>query len=283
MKRIKLIFFMSLILILILGTTSQANLDFDFINYTFDTLEKYGNWGDNDANFKGAISALTTEQIKSIELMVNNSLIQSEINDKCFNKNCTVLTGYNDKTSMHIYFIFSSPLYNQNMPWLYLSRYNNTDYWGCYGYTSDMDPMYMVKLCLTYNSTNKTTSILNNGLYKVTSERYLSFYRSNFIIKLTSGGAYVVYNRDVVLGSTLDIRITYPWDSSQTQVQTWAFLFNYSAFLGEDKGYYDPNPTPTPTPSGDSGGTVKPNPSGDSGNTGNTGNVDLSKVERWYK
>ena len=273
MKRFKLIFFMSLILILILGTTSQAVVSEEYMNYIWTNLENnsdFNNSGSYNTNFKSYLQQLTSEQKNSVKTKINQYLNANNLNYEDVNLN--TFLSYDAEVTFNIYFVFS----NNTAP-------NNNDL----GYLEIKNDQY---------NTTRLYVKDNDGIIKYLKVKvafynnFLHFTVSDFK-ELSSGGLSVKLgktayseNTDIFYSSNISCYkltqtayIGYPISST---TETTRFLRNYIAYISTDEGAYIPNEPDNPDePSGDIGtggttGTIT-NPSGDT-----TGKVDLSGIEQ---
>ena len=273
MKRFKLIFFMSLILILILGTSSQAVVSEDYMNYIWTNLENntdFNNSGSYNINFKSYLQQLTPEQKNSVKTKINQYLYSNNLNYEDINLN--TFLSYDAEVTFNIYFVFSnntSPN-NNDLGYLEIKR-NEYNYIKLYVKDNNGIIKYLkVQVAYYKNSLHFTVSnfqdLTSNGLTvnlgkNAYSENTDIFYSSNISCYKLTQTAY----------------IGYPISST---TETTRFLRNYSAYINKDDGAYIPKEPVIPDkPSGDTGtggttGTIT-NPSGDT-----TGKVDLSGIEQ---
>ena len=273
MKRFKLIFFISLMLILILGTSSQAVVSEEYMNYIWTNLENntdFNNSGSYNTNFKSYLQQLTSEQKNSVKIKINQYLYANNLNYEDINLN--VFLNYDAEVTFNIYFVFSNNTAPNNNDLGYLEIKNNSSSFTRL-YVKDNDGIikYLkVKVAYYKNSLHFTVSnfqeLSSNGLTinlgkTAYSENTQTFYSSNISCYSFIQVAY----------------IGYPISST---AETARFLRNYSAYINKDDGAYIPKePDKPPQPSGDTGtggttGTIT-NPSGDT-----TGKVDLSGIEQ---
>lgn len=272
MKRFKLIFFMSLILTSILGTTSQATISKEYMDYIWTNLENNTDFNTSEnynTNFKSYLQQLTEEQKNSVKTKINQYLSANNLNYEDVNLN--TFLNYDAETTFVIYFVFSNNTAPNNNDLGYL-QIKNDSYNTTRLYIKDNDEtIKYLKVTVAYykNSLhfnlNNFAEINSNGLViklgKTSySENTKIFYSSNIsCYKLTQ----VAY-------------IGYPISADN---ETTRFLRNYSAYINTDDGAYIPK-----EPDIDSGDNTGGGNTGDNtgGNTGTT-TVDLSKVENGIK
>lgn len=272
MKRFKLIFFMSLILILILGTTSQATISKEYMNYIWTNLENntdFNNIGNYNTNFKSYLKQLTVEQKNSVKTKINQYLSANNLNYEDINLN--TFLSYDAETTFVIYFVFSNNTAPNNNDLGYL-EIKNDSYNTTRLYIKDNDKIIKyLKITVAYykNSLhftlNNFAEINSNGISiklgkTAYSENTEIFYSSNIsCYKLTQ----VAY-------------IGYPITADN---ETTRFLRNYSAYISTNDGAYIPK-EPDINSGDNTGGSTGGSSGG--GNTGTT-TVDLSKVENGIK
>lgn len=266
MKRFKLIFFMSLILILILGTSSQASVSDDYMNYIWTNLENnsdFNKTGNYNTNFKSYLQRLTSEQKNSVKTKINQYLSSNNLNYEDINLNVFLIDD--SEVTFHIYFVFSNNTApnNNDLGYLELKR-NNINDTRLYVKNNNSIIKFLDVKVTNYNNSFRFTvydlhNLGSNGLIinlgkTAYSENTEIFYSSNIsCYKLTQ----VAY-------------IGYPISSSSNEKTR--FLRNYSAYLNLGDGAYIPQEPDKPDePSGD----IPDKPSGD--NTGTT--IDLSNIE----
>ena len=273
MKRFKLIFFMSLILILILGTSSQAVISEDYMNYIWTNLENNSdfNIGIYNTNFKSYLKQLTSEQKNSVKTKINQYLYVNNLNYEDINLN--VFLKEDAEVTFRIYFVFSNNTAPNNNDLGYLEiKKDNYDITKLYVKDNDSFIKYLrVSVYYYKNSLHFTVDdfkdLTSNGLSinlgkTAYSENTETFYSSNISCYSLIQVAYIGY------------------PISSTSSEKTRFLCNYSAYLNKDDGAYIPQEPDIPDkPSGDTGtggttGTIT-NQSGDT-----TGKVDLSGIEQ---
>lgn len=272
MKRFKLIFFMSLMLILILGTTSQASVSKEYMDYICTNLENNTDFNTSEihnTNFKSYLKQLTVEQKNSVKTKINQYLSANNLNYEDINLN--TFLSYDAETTFVIYFVFS----NNTAP-------NNNDL----GYLEIKNDSYNTTR-LYIKDNDKTIKYL-----KIT----VAYYKNSLHFTLNNFAEITSYGLPIKLGKTAYSENTEIFYSSNiscyklTQVayigypisannETTRFLRNYSAYISTDDGAYIPK-----EPDIDSGDNTGGGNTGDNtgGNTGTT-NVDLSKVENGIK
>ena len=265
-KRFKLISFMSLLFILILGTTSQAVVSEDYMNYIWTNLENnsdFNNSGSYNTNFKSYLQQLTVEQKNSVKTKINQYLYANNLNYEDINLN--TFLSYDAEVTFNIYFVFSNNTAPNNHDLGYLEIKVNDGYKKLYVKNSDGIIKYLkVQVAFYKNSLHFTVGnfqdLTSNGLTinlgkTAYSENTRTFYSSNI-------SCYSLIQT---------VYIGYPISANNQEAR---FLSNYSAYINKDDGAFIPKEPDNPDePSGDSGGTTSP--SGEGGG----GNVDLSKVE----
>ena len=109
MKRFKLIFFISLILILILGTSAQAVVTQDYIKYTFEHFKNVNCLSSYEANVKQILNTLNDSDYNFYTSYINNVLVENNIN-KLTDVNMTSVLDANVTRLWHkcynIFYIF---------------------------------------------------------------------------------------------------------------------------------------------------------------------------------
>ena len=273
MKRFKLIFFMSLILILILGTTSQASVSKEYMDYIWTNLENntdFNNSGNYNTNFKSYLQQLTVEQKNSVKTKINQYLYANNLNYEDVNLN-TFLT-YNAETTFVIYFVFSNNTAPNNNDLGYLEIKNDN---------LNTTRIYIKNNNGTIKYLKVTVAYYNNNLHFTVSD-FAEINSSGPAIKLGktaySENTEIFYSSNISCYKLTQVAyIGYPISAGNEETR---FLRNYSAYINTDDGAYIPKEPDID--SGDSGGSTTP--SGDGGGGGNTGTTtDLSKVENGIK
>lgn len=266
MKKFKLIFFMSLILILILGTTSQASISKEYMDYIWTNLENntdFNTSGNYNTNFKSYLQQLTSEQKNSVKTKIDQYLYANNLNYEDINLN--TFLKYDAETTFVIYFVFSNNTApnNNNLGYLEIKNdsYNTTRL-----YIKDNDK--------TIKYLKVTIAYYNNSLHFTVSD-FAEISSGGLVIKLGktaySEDTEIFYSSNISCYKlTQTAYIGYPISASNEETR---FLRNYSAYINVDDGAYLPKEPDID--SGDSGGSTTP--SGDSGNTGTP--IDLSKIE----
>lgn len=273
-KKFKLIFFMSLILILILGTTSQAVVSEDYMNYIWYNLENNSDFnigGSYNTNFKSYLQQLIPEQKNSVKIKINQYLNTNNLNYEDMNLN--VFLSQDAERTFNIYFVFSNNTAPNNNDLGYLEIKKDADgYTRLYVKNNNSFIKYLkVQVAYYKNSLHFTVDDFKDllPLYGLRIDLGKTAYSENTEIFYSSNISCYKLTQVAYIG--------YPISSSSEKTR---FLRNYSAYLNKDEGAYIPQEPVIPDkPSGDSGtggttGTIT-NPSGDT-----TGKVDLSGIEQ---
>lgn len=271
MKKFKLIFFMPLILILILGTTSQASITNEYVEYTFTHFKNTIDLAlySYSYNAKNILNALTEQDYNAYTLQLNQLLEENNLQD-LNNHNMTTFLSYdNTKNSILMYFIFSnasSPNNVNNLNYLRIKRNAPASiYISCND--NNNENIYFLELYIfnTQNSTFSQIKTLNNSaLQQIPYMKSATLNSNNTILTLSN----------VACTNTQAVYYHIPFEVNGSNVYTQGFIRGLTT--DNDPGYFK---TETPQPSGDSGGSTTP--SGDGGNTGTP--IDLSKIENGIK
>lgn len=266
-KRIYVIFFISLIFILISGTTSQAYVSKEYINWAFENL--------NNEN----VTLLKQKQQDTINLIANDGSIKTDIYNHLIelqnqnniqdleDVNLQIFVSDQETTLTRILFIFSNagvPGNVENLGFLEI-KYNYSvpvalGNVSCRG--SSQDKIYI--MILSYkDSFSYQNKILTGSSNLNTPYIYANFeYNDDLSVVTSKVGSFA---------GIPSIYMPYPFSSSGTI---------YPMIITSTSGNYKKQEQPElpPEESGDTGG----------GNTGNitnpsgdiTGNIDLSGIEQ---
>ena len=272
MKRFKLIFFMSLILTSILGTTSQATISKEYMDYIWTNLENntdFNTSGNYNTNFKSYLQQLTVEQKNSVKTKINEYLYANDLDYQDINLNTFLIS--NADTTFVIYFVFSNNTAPNNNDLGYLEIKNDT---------YNLTRLYIKDNDKTIRYLKITVAYYNNSLH-FTLDNFAEINSNGLRINLGktaySENTEIFYSSNISCYKLTQIAyIGYPISASN---ETTRFLRNYSAYISTDDGAYIPE-----EPDIDSGDNTGGGNTGDNtgGNTGTT-NVDLSKVENGIK
>ena len=273
MKRFKLIFFMSLILILILGTSAQAVVTENYMNYIWTNLENNSDFnksGSYNTNFKSYLKQLTSEQKNSVKTKINQYLSANNLNYEDINLN--VFLKEDAETTFNIYFVFSNNTApnNNDLGYLEIKR-DNINIIRLYA----KDNNSFIKYLKVY------VSFYNNSLHFTVDD--FKDLQSSYGLAINLGKTAYSENAEIFYSSNISCYkltqvayIGYPISSASSDITR--FLRNYSSYLNKDEGAYIPQEPDIPDkPSGDTSGTTGTitNPSGDT-----TGKIDLSGIEQ---
>lgn len=274
MKRFKLIFFMSLILILILGTTSQANVTQEYVEYTFthfkntisNALSNY------TSDIKATLNTLTEQDYIFYTTYINQVLKENNLQNITNHNMTTFISRFSSSISTQILFVFSNTSTPNNVENLnYIKLKPDTGNKIILSGNETNGYIYILELRINNTSHNmfQTLEVLSGNtnsktIYYVKST---SLNENNTILTLSN----------VACTNTQAIYYNVPFITTGTTINTQGFIRGLTT--DTDPGYFKID---TPQPSGDSGGTTPP--SGDGGGGGNTGTTtDLSKVENGIK
>lgn len=274
MKRFKLIFFMSLMLILILGTTSQANISQEYIEYTFTHFKNTisNALSDYTSEVKTTLNTLTKQDYIFYTTYINQVLKENNLQNLT-NHNMTIfISRFSSTITTQILFVFS----NTSSP----NNVENLNY-------IKLKPETGNKIILRGNETNGHIYILELRI----SNTNHNIFQPLEVLNGNTGGKIIYYVKSTSLNSnntiltisnvactnTQSIYYNVPFSTSETTINTPGFISGLSA--ENDPGYFEIQTPQPPQPSGDVGtggttGTIT-NPSGDT-----TGKVDLSGIEQ---
>lgn len=273
MKKFKLIFFMSLMLILILGTTAQAVVSEEYIKYTFEHFKNVNCLSSSESNVKQLLNSLNDSDYSFYTSYINNVLVESNI-DKLTDHNMTSVidahvTGIG--TNALIYFIFSNvsaPNGIDNLGFLEFSRVENFDNYLHFFCHDSNSYIYVLKLYISAANKNNFQRLqkVNN------SEKYTVYYSRSFNLNANNS---ILTISNVACTQTQSVYYHVPFVSSGATIITPGFINGLST--DTDPGYFEIQTSKPPQPSGDTGGTTGTitNPSGDT-----TGKTDLSGIEQ---
>ena len=271
MKRFKLIFFMSLILTSILGTTSQANVTQEYVEYTFTHFKNTisNAMSSFSGNAKEILNTLTEQDYNFYTTYINQVLKENNLQNLT-NHNMTSFISQYSSTDTRIYFIFSntsSPNNVENLNYIKVARKNDTE------------------ITINGNETNGKIYILELRISKSTHNKFqpINIYNDNttkleiqYIKSATLNSDNTILTlSNVACTNTQAIYYEIPFTISGTKIIGQGFIRGLTT--DTDPGYFK---VETTTPSGDSSGGNTGDNTG--GNTGTT-NVDLSKVENGIK
>ena len=265
MKRFKLIFFMSLILILILGTSSQASVSKEYVEYTFthfqNTIDLALDTGNNSYmnNVKNILNTLTNQDYNAYTLQLNQLLEEKNLQDLTNHNMTTFLSYDNSKNSILMYFVFSNtsaPNNVNNLGFLRIKRNATFSiYISCNG--NNNDKIYFIELRI-FNTQNSSFSqiktLTNSAIQQIPYMKSATLNSNNTVLTLSN----------VSCTNTQSIYYHVPFGVNASNVYIPGFISGLTT--ENDPGYFE---IQTPQP---------PQPSGEGG-SGNTGTIDLSKIE----
>lgn len=252
-KKINLIFFMSLILILILGTTSYATTpSVKEIKNFFDFVIKKEQDGELNYSYTLSNSQDIAEAFYTYTQNINYSLD----NLVFITAKSAYRSGLGKSNIKGLVFIANNTFGHDGLPFLYINYNSGTGSTSCYKNSSNdkFNPCFFIFADGTFAFDNSFNSTEGNSNYKdrLTINSGNSYIVNNFILTTVGTASFYYYHNNKYL----------------------PVLNNYSGFDYYDMYPKDPEP---PQPSGEGGGTISP--SGEGGG----GHVDLSKIERWHK
>ena len=279
MKRFKLIFFMSLILTSILGTTSQANITQDYVEYTFTHFKNtisnaMNNYTQNAMNI---LNTLTEQDYNFYTTYINQVLKENNL-QSLTNHNMTTFISQYSSQSTQIFFIFSNTSAPNNVESLnYIKLKKEQENKISLSGNEENGYIYILELRIettAHNMFQELQTISGNTSYKaIYYVKSTRLNENNTILTLSN----------VACTNTQAIYYEIPFTTSGTKIIGQGFIRGLTTET--DPGYFY---VETTTPSGDSsGGNTGDNTGGNTGDNtgGNTGttNVDLSKVENGIK
>lgn len=252
MKRFKLIFFMSLMLILILGTTSYAKTpSVNELKNFFDFVIKKEQDGELNYTYTLSNSQTIAEEFYSYTQNINYSLdnLVFVSADSAYKSGIVKVKG--------LVFISNNTFGDNSLPFLYIKRDSNTGYSYFYKNSSNnaFTPCFWINNNGTFAFDNSFSgSTIDNYGYtdRLTISSDKSYIVNNFILTTVKTASFYYYHNNQYL----------------------PVLNNYNGFDYYDM--YPKEPDIPDKPSGDTGGTTSP--SGEGGG-GNTGTIDLSNIE----
>ena len=257
MKRFKLIFFMSLILIFILGTTSQATTpSVKELKNFFDFVIKKEQDGELNYSYTLSNSQAIAEEFYTYTQNINYSLD----NLVFISAKSAYRSGIGKVNIKGLVFIANNTFGDNSLPFLYIKNNSGGGYTYYYKNSSDnvFVPCFWINNDGTFafdNSFSGSTIFNSNNKDKSTISHDKSYIVNNFILTTLKTASFYYYDNNKYL----------------------PVLNNYNGFTYYDM--YPKEPDKPDKPSGDTGtgGTVGiiTNPSGDV-----TGKIDLSGIEQ---
>lgn len=248
MKRFKLIFFMSLILILILGTSSQAKTpSVNEIKNFFDFVIKKEQDGELNYSYSLSNSQDIAEAFYTYTQNINYSLD----NLVFLTAKSAYRSGLGKVNIKGLVFIANNTFGHDGLPFLYINYNSGTGSTICYKNSSNdkFHPCFFIFSDGTFAFDNSFNSTEGNSNYKdrLTISSNKSYIVNNFILTTMGTASFYYYDNNKYI----------------------PVLNNYNGF-----DYYDMYPK-EPDISDEPSGDIPDKPSGD--NTGTT--IDLSNIE----